>query len=137
MDNFFAIVPVILGSGKKDLREVKDVPTNMTILGGYVKISEKSLRTFERKNPFMAKSMGKKNSGGEMVYNNDFVLFTFAIACDFEPSDILSGIMVEWMQAEGVGLYRKEIQAFKKVAIFLVPCLGLADILNKDEAMPK
>lgn len=46
VDNWFAIVQVILGSGKKNVRELKDVPVNMTMLGGYIKISEKSLEVF-------------------------------------------------------------------------------------------
>ena len=121
VDNFFVIVPVIMGSGRKDLKDAKDVPTNMTTLGAYIKISEKSLRVFEKKNPFQVKVKGKKASGGgETMYNNDMVYFTFAIACDVEPMDILPGISVEWMRAGGVGLYRKEIQAFNTFSPFVI-----------------
>ena len=119
VDNFFAIVPVIMGSGKKDLRSSTDVPTNMTTLGGYIKISEKSLKVFEKKNASRA-SKGKKGSGGATAYNNDVVYFTFAIACNVEPSEILPGIMVEWMRKGGIGLYRKEIQAFNTFSPFVI-----------------
>jgi hypothetical protein len=106
VDNYFAIVPVIMGWGKKDLRSTTDVPMNMTTLGGYIKISEKSLKVFEKKSASRASnSKGKKGSGGETVYNNDTVYFTFAITCDVEPNEILPGIMVEWMRKGGIGLY--------------------------------
>ncbi len=39
VDSFFVINPVTIGLGKKDLRDTKDVPTNMMVLGGYVKLS--------------------------------------------------------------------------------------------------
>jgi hypothetical protein len=121
VDNFFVIVPVIMGSGRKDLKDAKDVPTNMTTLGAYVKISEKSLKVFELKNPFQGKVKGKKTAGGgETMYNNDMVYFTFAIDCDVEPTVILPGISVEWMRVGGVGLYRKEIQAFNTFSPFVI-----------------
>ena len=52
--------------------------------------------------------------GGNLVY------FTMAMSCDVAPAEILSGIMVEWMRAGGVGLYRKEIQAFNTHSSFVI-----------------
>ncbi len=49
VDSFFVINPVTIGEGTKDLRDTKDVPTNMTALGGYVKLSEQSIKTFQKK----------------------------------------------------------------------------------------
>ena len=117
VDQHFAIVPVTIGAGRRDLREVKDIPANMTMLGGYVKISDKSLRAFERKStprPKDGKSVRKD------TYLNDMIYFTLAIACDTEPREIISGISVEWMRAGGVGLYRKEIQAFNTMSPFVI-----------------
>jgi len=119
VDQFFAIAPVVMGTGKKYLREAKDVPVNMTSLGGYIKISEKCLRAFERKNPFKARTKGKKNSGGVGTIT-DIIYFTFAIACDVDPMEVLQGIAVEWMRGGGVGLYRKEIQAFNTMSPFVI-----------------
>ena len=119
VDRYFAIVSVVMGGGRKDLKEAKEIPANMTLLGGYVKISEKSLRVFERKNTTRT-TKGGKLAKGDMVYNNNMIYFTLAITCDVEPREILSGITVEWMRAGGVGLYRKEIQAFNTFSPFVI-----------------
>ena len=37
-----------------------------------------------------------------------------------EPTEILPGIMVEWMRKGGIGLYRKEIQAFNTFSPFVI-----------------
>ena len=118
VDGHFAIVPVIMGTGRKALTGVKDIPANMTMLGGYIKISEKSLRVFERKSNTRPTKDGKSVRGNS--YPNDMIYFTLAIACDAEPGDIISGISVEWMRAGGVGLYQKGIQAFNTLSPFVI-----------------
>jgi hypothetical protein len=80
-----------MGAGRKDLKEVKDILTNMTLLGGYVKISEKSLRVFERKTTTRT-NKGEKSAKRNTGYPNDMIYFTLAIACDVEPREIISGI---------------------------------------------
>ncbi len=107
VDRHFVLNPVIVGEGKKDLHDAKDVPQNMTALGGYIKISEKSVLTFKKKSTLV---MGKKKGGGNSNYP-DLVYFTFTMFCNVAPGDLTTGIMVEWMRAGSVGLYRKEIQA--------------------------
>ena len=92
VDGHFAIVPVIMGAGRRELREVKDIPANMTMLGGYVKILEKSLRVCRKNTP---RSNMEGKSGRRDTYSNDMIYFTLAIACDVEPKDIISGISVE------------------------------------------
>ncbi len=119
VDRYFAIVSVVMGEGRKDLKEVKDIPTNMTLLGGYVKISERSLKVFERKNTTRT-NKGGKSARGDTGYSNDMIYFTLAIACDIDPKEIISGISVEWMRAGGIGLYRKEIQAFNTFSPFVI-----------------
>jgi hypothetical protein len=52
--------------------------------------------------------------------NQDVVYFTFTISCDVLPTNLMSQIMVEWMRAGGVGLYRKEIQAFNTYSPFVI-----------------
>ena len=94
VDCYFAIVSVVMGAGRKDLKEVKEIPADMTLLGGYVKISKKSLRIFERKNVTRT-NKGEKLAKGDTGYPNDMIYFTHAIACDLEPREILSGISVE------------------------------------------
>ena len=125
IDPFFVVNPVIIGGGKKDLKEAKDIPTNMTLLGGYMKISEKSLKTFQKKPG--SGGGGKRNGGGNSNYEN-LVYFTFAMSCDVVPADIIAGISVEWMRAGGGGLYRKEIQAFNTYSPFVIfkLCINVA-----------
>ena len=118
IDPFFAVNPVLIGGGKKDLKEVKDIPQNMTVLGGYMKISEKSLKTFQKKSSGGG-SGGKRKGGGNSNYENQ-MYFTFAMSCDVVPADLIAGISVEWMRAGGGGLYRKEIQAFNTYSPFVI-----------------
>jgi hypothetical protein len=120
IDPFFVLNPVIIGGGRKDLRDVKDVPQNMTALGGYIKLSERSLQTFQKRRS--GGGQGGKKSGGEKKKKDyeDLVYFTMAMSCDVVPTEILSGITVEWMRAGGVGLYRKEIQAFNAHSPFVI-----------------
>ncbi len=87
----FVLNPVIIGGGKKDLHDVKDVPQNMTSLGGYIKISEMSVQTFQKKSTFVT---GKKKGGGNSNYA-DLVYFTFVMSCDVAPGDLTTGITVE------------------------------------------
>lgn len=47
------------------------------------------------------------------------------MSCDVPPGEITSGIMVEWMRAGGVGLYRKEIQAFNTYSPFVILLLSI------------
>jgi hypothetical protein len=111
---------VIIGGGRKDLRDAKDVPQNMTALGGYIKLSERSLQTFQKRRS--GGGQGGKKSGGEKKKKDyeDLVYFTMAMSCDVVPTEILSGITVEWMRAGGVGLYHKEIQAFNTHSPFVI-----------------
>jgi hypothetical protein len=105
-----------MGMGKNDWKNVKDNPSNMTALGRYIKISPKSLCTFERKLVFRANA--KKLGGG--TYLLDTVYFTIAMSCDVKPFKLISWILAEWMRAGGVGLYIKEIAAFNTVSPFVI-----------------
>jgi hypothetical protein len=105
VDQHFVLNPAIIGGGKKDLRDAKDVPQNMTALGGFIKISKKSVLTFQKKLTLVT---GKKKGGGNLNYA-DLVYFTFAMSCDVATGDLATGIMVEWMRAGGVGLYLLDI----------------------------
>ncbi len=86
MDNFFVINPVLIRMGKKDWKDVKDIPSNKTALGGDIKISSKSLCTFEKK---LAFGSNAKKSGGN-TYSLDMMYFTFAMSCDVEQSELIS-----------------------------------------------
>ena len=120
VDRYFVINPVIIGDGKKDLRDVKDVPTNMTSLGGYIRISQKCMRAFEVKAAFG--SNAKKQEGNDY---SDTVFFTLAISCDVEPLELISRISVEWMRAGGVGIYIKEINSFNTESAFVILLLSV------------
>ena len=120
VDKYFVINPVIMGDGKKDLRDLKDIPSNMTTLGGYVKISQKCMRAFETKPTFGANA--KKAEGNDY---SDTVFFTVAISCDTEPTELISRISVEWMRAGGIGIYIKEINSFNTDSAFVILLLSI------------
>ncbi len=80
---------------------------------GYVKISEQSVKIFQKKSAGLTGAKAKKKSTGMTVgVNQDVAYFTFAISCDVLPTNLVSWIVVEWIRAGGIGLYWKEIQAF-------------------------
>ena len=120
VDKYFVINPVIIEDGKRDLRDVKDVPTNIMTLGGYIKISHKCMKAFEVKAAFG--SNAKKSEGNDY---SDMVFFTVAISCDVDPSDLISRISVEWIRAGGVGIYIKEINAFNTESAFVILLLSV------------
>jgi hypothetical protein len=132
VDNFFVINPVLIGTGKKDWKDMKDIPSNMTALGGYIKISSKSLHTFKKKPAF---GLNAKKLGGN-TYSLNTVYFTFAMLCDVGPSELISGILVEWMRAGGMGLCIKEILAFNHTVLPFVIfhlCNTVYLLIIKDE----
>jgi hypothetical protein len=97
------------------------VPTNITALGGYVKLSEQSIKTFQKKSAGLTGAKAKKKGTGMTGgVNQDVVYFTFAISCDVLPTNLVSWIIVEWMRAGGIHLYRKEIQAFNTYLPFVI-----------------
>jgi hypothetical protein len=75
VDKHFVLNLVIIGGSMKDLHDAKDVLQNIMALGGYIKILEKSVQTFQKKSTFVT---GKKKRGGNSNYAN-LVYFTFAI----------------------------------------------------------
>jgi hypothetical protein len=118
VDPFFILNPTTTGGGKKDLRDVKDVPANMTALWSYVKILEKSIQTFLPRSGHTGGS--RKEGGGNYSQYVDQVYFTMVWSCDIDPKEIIAGITVEWMRAGGIGLYRKEIQAIDTFSPFVI-----------------
>ena len=74
------------------MREVKDVPTNMTTLGGYIRISPRCMKAFKVRPAFG--SNVKKAEGNDYL---DMVYFAVAISCDVAPSELISRISVEWL----------------------------------------
>jgi hypothetical protein len=118
LDPFFVINPILAGGGKRDLRDAKDVPQNMTLLNCYIKMSEKSMQTFQP-TPSAALGGKKKTNGGNHAFM-DVVFFTMAISCDVAPADILTGISVEWMRAGGMRIFCKELQAFNTFSPFVI-----------------
>jgi hypothetical protein len=122
VDPFFVINPIIIGGGKKDLRDAKDMPQNIMAMGGYIKISEKRLQTFQKKTS--GATGGKKSTGVNQAYA-DVVYFTMTMSCDVSPSELITGILVEWMRAGAIGLYRKEIQAFNTFSPFVILKLSI------------
>ncbi len=123
VDPFFVLNPTIIVGGRKDLRDTKDVPVNMTALWNYVKISEKSMQTFQPKSGHTGG--GKKWGGGNNSQYADQVYFTMVWSCDIDPWEIISGIILKWMRAGGMGLFKKEIQAIDTFLPFVILKLSI------------
>jgi hypothetical protein len=119
----FRLNPTIIGGGRKDLRDAKDVPLNMTAMWNYVKILEKSMQTFQPKSNYSG--AGKKGEAGNYSQYADKVYFTMVWSCNVNPRNLITGIMVEWMRAGGSGLYRKEIQAIETYSPFVILKLSI------------
>ncbi len=63
VDSFFVINLVIIGGGEERTQgDAKDVPTNMMTLGDYVKLTEQSIKMFQKKSAGLTGAKTKKES---------------------------------------------------------------------------
>jgi hypothetical protein len=80
VDPIFVLNSTIIRGGRKDLRNVKDVPLNMMAMWSYVKILEKSMQTFQPKSG--RTRGGKKGVGGNYSQYADQVYFTMSLTLE-------------------------------------------------------
>ena len=103
-DPSFVINPVVMNMGRKDWSSPADVPSNFTMLAGYIKLDWGSQRAFEAGN----------------AQHNGKIYVQFAISCNAEPSLLLEMISLDWSQAGGTGLQVKDIPAFNTESPFAI-----------------
>ena len=124
VDKSFAYCPVKENSGAKLLHEAPHIPTNMTLLSCYFKMSN-----FKGRNPFEKQKVYKNNKEVKGELRNPMIYFSMAIASDEEPEELLSRVIHEWHRRGGVMLRIKELQTFESETIL---CLfNILTITNK------
>jgi hypothetical protein len=114
VDKHFAFAPVKKGDGNYLISEASAIPSNMTLLSKHFKISYQGSR-----NPFeKQKVWGKtKKDKDKDEFKEPTVYFSFAIATEEEPTEILEAINQEWFKQGGRYLRVKELQSFDSVTI--------------------
>ncbi len=91
VNKFFAFCPVKPDGGEKKIHKASGLPTNMTMLGAYFKISS------NRRNPFeKQKAWGNKARKHKEELKDPIVYFILAIATDEDPKELLANIIHEW-----------------------------------------
>jgi hypothetical protein len=114
VDKHFAFAPVKRSNKEELISDANAIPNNMTLLSNHFKISYQG-----SKNPFeKQKVWGKpKKDKDKEEFKDPTVFFSFAIASEEEPSEILERINQEWFKQGGRYLRVKELQSFDSVTI--------------------
>ena len=103
VDKSFAFSPVKSDGRDKKIHETLGVPTNMTMLGVHFKISSNG------KNPFKKqKAWGNKTKKDKEELRDPIVYFSFEIATDEDPEEMLARIIHKWQRCGGILLRIKE-----------------------------
>ena len=92
-DLSFVINLVVMQTGRKDWSLPVDVPSNFTMLAGYIKLEWGSQWAFEAGNS----------------QHNEKIYIQFTISCNAEPNMLLKLIALDWSQLGGTGIQVKEI----------------------------
>jgi hypothetical protein len=112
VDPFFAFSPINTGGAEKKLHELSGIPINMAMLGAHFKISSNGRNPFEKHRVW-----GKGANKNKEEFCDAVVYFTFAIATDYSPKDLILRVIHEWHRMGGVCLQIKELQRFKSETI--------------------
>jgi hypothetical protein len=114
VDKHFAFAPVKRSNKEELISDASSIPNNMTLLSNHFKISYQG-----SKNPFeKQKVWGKPKKDKEKEeYKDPTVFFSFAIATEEDPSEILERINQEWFKQGGRYLRVKDLQSFDSVTI--------------------
>ena len=114
VDKHFAFAPVKHSNKEGLISDASSIPNNMTLLSNHFKISYQG-----SKNPFeKQKVWGKpKKDKDKEEFKDPTVFFSFAIATEEDPSEILERINQEWFKQGGRYLRVKDLQSFDSVTI--------------------
>jgi hypothetical protein len=108
----FAFSPVKSDGGDKKIHKTLSVPTNMTIMGVHFKIFSNGKNSFEKQ-----KAWGNKTKKDEEEFRGPIIYFSFAIATDEDPEELLARIIHEWQRRGSILLRIKELQSFESETV--------------------
>jgi hypothetical protein len=84
----------------------------MTMLGVHFKISSNGKNPFEKQ-----KAWGNKTKKDKEEFRDLIVYFSFVIATDEDPGELLARIIHEWQHCSGILLRIKELQSFESETV--------------------
>ena len=107
LNTAFSFCPVKDDGRVKRISNPSAVPTNMTLLSAFFKIS-----SMKGRNPFEKQKVWKNNKEVKGELRDPTIYFTFAFATDEDPQDLLYRVSHEWHRRDGSLLKLKELQTF-------------------------
>ena len=96
MDKLFAFCSVKEDGRAKKIRDNSGIPTNMTLLSAYFKISGTKGR-----NPFEKQKVYKNNKEVKGELRDPTIYFSFAVATDEDPEELIARVSHEWHRHGG------------------------------------
>ena len=108
VDEHFTINPIFEGGRNKDWGDPSIIPSSMTELGAYLKLSG-SPRIFDKP---------KGGQGG--TTKTPIVYFSFAVSSDVPPDDIMARVAVDWNMLGGTRLAVKTLGVFDTVTPMVI-----------------
>ena len=112
VDKSFAFCSVKEDGRAKKIRDNSGIPTNMTLLSAYFKISGTKGR-----NPFEKQKVYKNNKEVKGELRDPTIYFSFAVATDEDPEELIARVSHEWHRRGGNLLKVKELQTFESETI--------------------
>jgi hypothetical protein len=107
-----ALCPIKEDSRTKKIQDPSSVPTNMTLLSAFFKISSTKGR-----NPFEKQKVWKNNKEVKGEVRNPVIYFTFTFVTNEDPEDLLVRVSHKWHRRGGIVLKVKDLQTFKSKTI--------------------
>jgi hypothetical protein len=96
VDKHFAFCPIKEDGQNKKIHNPSSVPSNMTLLSAYFKLSN-----MKGKNPFEKQKVWKNNKEVKGEVRNPVIYFSFAFATNEDPEDLLARVCHEWHHQGG------------------------------------
>ena len=115
VDKSLVLCPVKVEGGERKVHDHTKIPTNITLLSGYIKIS-----SLKNRNPFEKQKVYKNGKEVKGDLRNPTIYFSMAIASDEEPEELIARICHEWHRRGGILLKIKELQTFDSETIFCI-----------------
>ena len=84
----------------------------MTMLGVHFKISSNGQNPFEKQ-----KAWGNKTKKDKEEFRDPIVYFSFGIATDKDPKELLARIIHKWQRCGGILLRIRELQSFESETV--------------------
>ena len=114
VDKSFAFCSVKEDGRAKKIRVTSDIPTNMTLLSAYFKISSTKGR-----NPFEKQKVFKNNKEVKGELRDPTIYFSFAVAADEDPEELIARVSHEWHCRGGNLLKVKELRHLRVKPLYV------------------